>query len=378
MGGKQIRRPEHRRMTAGMRIGERILAVGPEPDWGNPTVRDDMEALGSTGTRSAIEGADVGHSPPKGAARPSSIPIFSDCIIAESLQEDFMKKLYFSIACVFLFSHATLAPAQSNATYSSDHFKNQVAAIATGTNTSERAAAITRRLDELGVKYRLQPFTDKDKRGANIIAELPGAGAQKLVLGAHYDRVVAGQGAIDNASGSAVVLELLATLRTKPLKNYTVTVIFFDLEEAGLLGSKAQVAVDQGRRLPNIYINFDVFGYGDTLWVMSSEGDSPSAKAIKQAASDSKFAIEIGPDYPPGDHLSFLKANVETVSISLIAGEEINPILKIFKGDRSDRPPRILTIIHSAGDTPDKIDGAAVVRALPVVEQAIRYIDASR
>ena len=287
-----------------------------------------------------------------------------------------MKKLCFSFACVLL--QTTLMLAQSSANYASDRFKSQVAAIAAGSNTSQRAAAITKRLDELGIKYHLQSFSDKDKRGTNIIAELPGAGAEKLALGAHYDRVAEGQGAIDNASGSAVVLGLLAALKAMPLKNHTVTAVFFDLEEVGLLGSKAHVEAHQGKNLPNIYINFDVFGYGDTLWVMSSNTDSPSAKAMKQAAAESKFALELGLDYPPGDHLSFLKAKIETMSISLIAGAEIKSILKVFKGDRAEELPRILTIIHSARDTPDKVDGDAVVRALPVVEQAIRYIDTSR
>jgi aminopeptidase S len=294
---------------------------------------------------------------------------------AQSPHEDCMKKLCFSFACVLL--QTTLTLAQSSANYAGDRFKNQVAAIAAGSNTSERAAAITKRLDELGVKYRLQSFSDTDKRGVNIIAELPGAGAQKLALGAHYDRVAVGQGAIDNASGCAAVLELLAAMKKKPLKNHTVTAIFFDLEEIGGVGSKAHVEADP-KNLPNIYINFDVFGYGDTLWVMSSKTDSPSAKAMTQAAAESKFDLEIGPDYPPGDHLSFLKAKVETISISLIGRDEIKSILKIFGGDRSEKPPRILTIIHSAGDTPDKVDGDAVVRALPVIEQAIRYMDTNR
>ena len=287
-----------------------------------------------------------------------------------------MNKLSFSIAFVLL--HTTLTLAQSNAVYSGELFKNQVAAIAAGANTSERAAAITKRLDELGIKHRLPSFSDKDKRGVNIIAELPGAGAQKLALGAHYDRVAEGRGAIDNASGCAAVLELLAAMKTKPLKNHTVTAIFFDLEEIGGVGSKAHVESDQGKNLPNIYINFDVFGYGDTLWVMSSRTDSPSAKAMTQAAAESKFDLEIGPDYPPGDHLSFIKAKVETISISLIGRDEIKSILKVFGGDRPEKLPRILTIIHSAGDTSDKIDGDAAVRALPVIEQAIRNMDTSR
>jgi aminopeptidase S len=255
-------------------------------------------------------------------------------------------------------------------------FVSQVKAISSGADSKARGAAITKRLDELGIKHYVETFTYADRQGENIVAELPaGKPTKQLMLGAHYDRVKDGQGAVDNASGSAAVLELLAALKKKPLKEYAVTAAFFDLEEIGLRGSAAFIKAREGKSLPAIFINFDVFGYGDMLWAMTPDEQASSALAVKDAAKAAKFPLEIGSKYPPSDHLSFIRAQVETLSFSLIDGSEIPAILKVFNHEVPEKMPRVLTIIHSADDTPDKIDGAAVARALPVVEQAIRLME---
>ena len=252
----------------------------------------------------------------------------------------------------------------------------QVSAITAGADTKARGAAIKKRLDELAIKYRVETFAHGDRQGENILAELPSAGATKqLMLGAHYDRVSQGQGAVDNASGSLAVLELLAALKAKPLKNFAVVAAFFDLEEIGLRGSANYIKAREGKPLPGVFINFDVFGYGDTLWAMTPDEKSSSATAVKTAAATAKFPLQIGAQYPPSDHLSFIRANVETLSFSLIDGKEIPAILKVFNHEMPDQMPRVMSIIHSPNDTPDKIDGAAIALALPVVEQAIRLMD---
>ncbi|MGZ5436689.1 MAG: M28 family peptidase [Pyrinomonadaceae bacterium] len=253
---------------------------------------------------------------------------------------------------------------------------NEVSAISAGADTKARGTAIKTRLDALGIKYRIEPFMHADRQGENIVVDLPSAGATKqLMLGAHYDRVSQGQGAIDNASGSLAVLELLAALKAKPLKNFAVVAAFFDLEEIGLRGSENYIKAREGKPLPAVFINFDVFGYGDTLWAMTADEKSSSATTVKTAAAAAKVPLQIGAQYPPSDHLSFIRAKVETLSFSLIDGKEIPSILKVFNHEVPDQAPRVLTIIHSPNDTPDKVDGAAIARALPVVEQAIRLMD---
>lgn len=59
-----------------------------------------------------------------------------------------------------------------------------------------------------------------------------------LLIGAHYDTVVGCPGADDNASGLVVLLELANLLRKVPLPR-PVWLAAFNLEEEGLVGSKA-------------------------------------------------------------------------------------------------------------------------------------------
>lgn len=255
-------------------------------------------------------------------------------------------------------------------------FVRQVTAISTGADNNARRAAITRRLDQLRIKYRVEAFVFAGREGKNIIADLPAARSRKqLMLGAHYDRVSAGKGAVDNASGVAAVLELLAAFKKKPLKNYRASASFFDLEEMYLRGSAEYLKSREGKNLPAIFLNFDVFGYGDALWVGAKDAGKGAALAVTESAAASSFPLQIGPEYPPSDHLSFVDAGVESLSFSLIDAKEIKGILLFFNHGRPDPMPRVLTIIHSENDTPDKIDGAAVARSLPVVEQAIRLMD---
>lgn len=285
--------------------------------------------------------------------------------------------MFGALAWVVLCATVVLAQAPA-ASSGGESFRKQVAAIASGADTAARRAAITKRLDELGIKYRLEPFKSGAREGTNIIAELARAAGQKeLMLGAHYDRVAAGTGAIDNASGSATVLELLAVLKARPLKNYAVTAGFFDLEEIGLVGSRAHVAARDKSNLPALFINFDVFGYGDTLWAGTRDAAAGAGAAVAKSTGASKFPARVGPDYPPSDHVSFVRAGVESLSFSLIDGKEIPGILAVFYGG-SEPLPRVMKIIHTPDDTIDKIDAAAVARAIPEVERAIREIDAMK
>jgi Iap family predicted aminopeptidase len=76
----------------------------------------------------------------------------------------------------------------------------------------------------------------------NVVAELPGSGREIVVLGAHYDSWDWGQGANDNGSGVAAVLDaarILRTLDTTPAA--TIRFVFFSGEEEGCLGSRAYV-----------------------------------------------------------------------------------------------------------------------------------------
>src|SRR5687768_12913891 len=119
-------------------------------------------------------------------------------------------------------------------------WENQVRQISQGKDSPARGAAIGARLDAMKIAWRKEAFTQDDHTGANLIADLGGrADAPLLLIGAHYDKVAQGHGATDNASGVSTVLELAAALKARPLANHRVQIVFWDLEEQGLLGSRA-------------------------------------------------------------------------------------------------------------------------------------------
>lgn len=263
-------------------------------------------------------------------------------------------------------------------------FKALVEAISAGADTGARRGALHNRIIEIQHNYSARLFKHGEREGANLVVSLPrSAGMTKtLLLGAHYDRVAQGRGAVDNASGCAAVLELLAAFKARPLRNYSVGAVFFDYEEAGLVGSKAFVASDGGadgvRVVPDVFVNFDIFGYGDTLYVMSQKDDAPAARAFRRATADAKFPLALGPTYPPSDHLSFLGTRAETLAVSIVGGDEIGPIMQLLRREKPEKFPRTLSIIHTAEDTPDKIDAAAAARALAVVQSALRLLDSQQ
>ncbi|MGC9504015.1 M28 family peptidase [Baaleninema sp.] len=96
-------------------------------------------------------------------------------------------------------------------------------------------------LTEAGWSPKLQAF----EGGANLVATRPGSDpeAGTILVGAHYDTVAGSPGADDNASGVATVLELAQLLGEYPSRR-RLTVVLFDREEDGLLGSLNFVSPD--------------------------------------------------------------------------------------------------------------------------------------
>jgi hypothetical protein len=120
---------------------------------------------------------------------------------------------------------------------------------------SEHYNRIARLLDrkmpvtiELNVQNR---FVDDTLDAANVIAEIPGTDRpdEVVMLGAHFDSWHAGTGATDNASGSAVMMEVMRILKTTGLAmRRTVRLALWTGEEQGLLGSRAYVRQQFGDR----------------------------------------------------------------------------------------------------------------------------------
>jgi hypothetical protein len=83
-------------------------------------------------------------------------------------------------------------------------------------------------------------FHDENHDGQNVLAEIPGRGSRPEIVmaGAHLDSWFMADGAVDNAAGSAVVMEaarILSAIDAKPKR--TIRFALWDGEEQALAGS---------------------------------------------------------------------------------------------------------------------------------------------
>lgn len=117
--------------------------------------------------------------------------------------------------------------------------------------------------------FRGQALTDEELAGAasaewtNIIVEIKGVSRPEaiLLIGAHFDSVSTTPGADDNASAVAALLETARALHGRRFET-TVRLVFFNLEEAGLGGSRhhAARAVEERENIIGM-VSLEMLGY---------------------------------------------------------------------------------------------------------------------
>jgi Zn-dependent M28 family amino/carboxypeptidase len=122
---------------------------------------------------------------------------------------------------------------------------------------------IKERLVELGYSPQLEPF---EPGGVNVLASKLGSKSPQeiVILSAHYDHLQGCDGADDNASGVATVLEAARFFQSKTLER-TVLLAFWDREESGLEGSlfHAKAAKARGDRITQM-ISLDGVGFASS------------------------------------------------------------------------------------------------------------------
>jgi hypothetical protein len=259
-----------------------------------------------------------------------------------------------------------------------EHLRQVTEAISNGADSAARRQVITGYLESAGVPFRLEDFVDlRMRKGTNIVVNIPGKTTEAILLGAHYDRVAQGQGAVDNGASCAVLLDLINTFKSKPL-SHTLQVVFFDLEEVGLRGSEAYFGPNRNDVRPIRAINFDIFGYGDAIFATASKPDGSLLGSLQKAATESKIPVRtVAPaQYPSSDHANMISAGIETIGVALIDAAEIDAVIDLLVNrNQAATPPPILRTIHSPRDTPAATRMDDVEKALPTVERTIRLID---
>jgi hypothetical protein len=92
--------------------------------------------------------------------------------------------------------------------------------------------SVARVFEEQGrMSARLEDLGPEGSYAKNVIVELPGASADLVIVGAHYDSAVGAPGADDNASGVASTLELARALSAQRFQKTLRFVLFANEEQ---------------------------------------------------------------------------------------------------------------------------------------------------
>ena len=204
-------------------------------------------------------------------------------------------------------------------------------------------------------------FEANELEARNVIGVLPGMGSRKneyVVIGGHYDHLGVRRGRIhngadDNASGTAGVIEICRALAKLAYRDRSVICMAFTGEEMGLLGSRHYVeepTVD----IESIVamINMDMIGRVTpddeaNRLAIQGLGTGDSFKAIVKRRTD-ELGIPFIPDESakgPSDHDSFYRQGV--------------PSLFFFTGVHED--------YHQPGDDVEKINAEGAVQIVDLV-----------
>jgi len=179
----------------------------------------------------------------------------------------------------------------------------------------------------------------KDVESDNIVAKLPGTDPklkdEYVVLSAHMDHLGIGEpingdriynGAMDNGSGSALVLDIANSLhRSQARLKRSVLFVFVTAEEKGLLGSKyfaANPTVPKGSIVADI--NTDMFLPIYPLKILTVYGLDESSLGGMVRQVGQQQGVQVQPDPEPlrngfirSDQYSFIRQGIPAVAMSV-------------------------------------------------------------
>lgn len=205
--------------------------------------------------------------------------------------------------------------------------------------------------------------------GKNVLGFIDNKAKNTVIIGAHFDHLGYGgegslfrdsikavhNGADDNASGTAVMLDLARKLKKKNTNNNYLFMAFSG-EEMGLLGSNYFVknpTIDT--KAVSYMINMDMVGRlkQDSTLAVYGTGTSPIFKQVLKAHNTKFKIIENESGVGPSDHTSFYLADI--------------PVLHFFTGQHSD--------YHKPGDDSDKLNYEGMEKISDYIFDVITDLD---
>jgi hypothetical protein len=209
-------------------------------------------------------------------------------------------------------------------------------------------------------------FFDKKKSGNNVIGYIDNAAPHTVIIGAHYDHLGLGEdanaldtikevhnGADDNASGVAAMIELARMLTTTKSKTHNFLFISFSGEELGLIGSKYWLDNPTTTLNANYMINMDMVGRYDAakMLTIGGYGTSPEWSGIFTSINEKTLAIRFdSTGGGPSDHASFYRKDI--------------PVLFFFTGNHPD--------YHKVTDDWDKINYEGQLQIVKLINRIIQ------
>lgn len=186
-----------------------------------------------------------------------------------------------------------------------------------------------------------QTSTHDQVQSANVIGMIEGTDPvlknEVIVLTAHLDHIgitrgIEGDqinnGALDNASGIATLLEAARMLKADPAMKRSVMFIALTAEEKGLLGAQyfaLNPTVPKGNIVANVNLDMPILTYPFTDLVVFGGARSTIIEEVEKAAAE--MDITLSPDPVPdqglftrSDHFRFVEAGIP--SVYLIPGWE--------------------------------------------------------
>ncbi|HUG63927.1 MAG TPA: M20/M25/M40 family metallo-hydrolase [Gaiellaceae bacterium] len=225
------------------------------------------------------------------------------------------------------------------------------------------------------------------RRTRNVIAESrTGNAANLVVVGAHLDGVRDGAGINDNASGSAMILEVAEQLARTKLRN-RLRFVWRGAEELGLFGAQHYVsrlgAVARQRHA--LYLNFDMVGSPNyALFVYDGDGSTSGERGVTappgSAPIERVFARyfaarglayrEIG--MGGSDHLPFARAGIPVGGLFTGAGGRKSEADAAAFGGRAGQPYD--PCYHRSCDTLANLSDTALTRVAQAAAHAIALL----
>ncbi len=205
--------------------------------------------------------------------------------------------------------------------------------------------------------------------GHNVVGYIDNGSDNIVIIGAHFDHLGFGgitslykgekavhNGADDNASGTASIIQIAKLLKNKNTNN-NYLIVAFSGEEQGLWGSNyysKHATIDMGK--VNYMINLDMVGRlnEEKALAINGVGTSPQWNKAFEEIGDRGFKlIKKESGIGPSDHTSFYLKDI--------------PVLHFFTGQHED--------YHKPSDDAEKVNYEGMVEIVQFIDALISSLD---